>query len=526
MTMIIDPREPPYNAAANGSTDDAAALQSALNSGNLVWLAPNATFAFGTQLTIPANGGFVGGGTLRMLTGTGKFDVSTYAGGFSKAGVYAYGVSNIIVEAKIEMEASTSIRTCSGIAVRNCIRPTLDIEASNFKEAEFPIVTLDSVTGGVVRAYVHDCGTNSTTLPTMQITGVGVDANRVGGLNSTGIDFDVDCRRIRLGAAARAHYGEQTDGFNGQAIGYAGLRGTIYAEDVGEGCDLFSDHCNLTVVARNCYNNGVKLIHGASYNIIKATVDGTAKSALVLGGASDSTSPKVVQRNRIELTASRVGELDPGAYPNSAAVATDSTSATYRPMYNHIAVTAYGNGSAMKYVVFEESGSNNFFDADGDGWATQFAYIASTAGAGKDVSTIRRARKSIVQAYIGTATTITNGAGIPYDTVITDTNGEFAAGIFTSHCAGWFNVKAQVRLPAIASNADVALAVFKNGGTIIHRCAAQNYAATVQPVWVTVSAAVWLNGGETLQIKALTAIMGPVNVTNIADYSFIEIEQV
>jgi hypothetical protein len=124
--LFIDPRKGPYNAAGNGTTDDAAALQSALNTGKLVYLDPSLTFAFGTRLLPPSGGGFIGGGTLLMLTGTGKFDASDYvSSSYDRTiGIYAEGLSNITINAKIQMQANAAIRTCNAIwrflASRKC----------------------------------------------------------------------------------------------------------------------------------------------------------------------------------------------------------------------------------------------------------------------------------------------------------------------------------------------------------------------------------------------------------------------
>ena len=54
-----------FGATGDGATDDTAALAAALATGKLVYLDPTKTYAFGSQLTPPSNGGFVGFGKLR-----------------------------------------------------------------------------------------------------------------------------------------------------------------------------------------------------------------------------------------------------------------------------------------------------------------------------------------------------------------------------------------------------------------------------------------------------------------------------
>ena len=511
-----------YGATGDGTTDDSSALQKALDTGKLVFLAPAKTYAFGSQLTPPSNGGFVGGGTLKMLTSAGKFDASAYGAAYAAnvTGVLVSGAVNTRIEARFDMEANAGIRVCHPLAVRNSTNVTVIGEAANFKEMQHGALSWDSNVGGYVRWYAHDMTPNSTTLGSMQVTGFTVDDNRIGGVNSTGLIFDVTAKNLRLGASARVTYGEQSDGVNIRSQGYSGFVGRIYAEEVGEGLDCYGDNNNIQVAVKNAYMYGVKLIHGAAHNEITATVDGTAGDALVYGA-----STKSAEHNHVRLTASRVGELTGGtAFANPSAVHADGPSATYKPQYNRTEVVAKGNGTAMKYVVFDESGSYNTYDADGIGWATQFGSIASTAGAG---NIIRRKRGTFIRAYMGTATTVSNNTIVPYDTVQSDPTTEYdaVAGRATVRCEGRFRCYAAVRAPGIAASAEFGLMIFKNGAEIA-RSVPKNPGAGGTIIFAAVETVVECDPGDILDFRCNTTIAGSVSVTNSSQSTYMYIEQI
>lgn len=520
---IVDPRW--FGATADGSTDDRAALANALATGKKVYLAPWLTYAFGSQLTPPSNGGFVGGGKLKMLTGTGKFDKADYTGGraTNKVGILIDGKTNVTVEAIIEMETNAGIRTCNPISVVSSTNIHIDVEVSGFKEAQYGLVSWDTNVGGFVKLYAHDCNPASNTLPSLQLTALSIDADRVASVNSTGLIFDAIVKNVLPVDAAAIAYGYQSDAVNIQSQGYSGIIGRVFADTVGEALDVFGDGNNIIVVARNCYEYGVKLIHGAENNLIYATIDNTRRAAVVLGGSNTST--KTVSHNRVYATARRVGEI--ASLPTIAAVATDGTSATYKPEKNYVEITAFGNGTNMHYVVYEDSGSNNVFIADGDGWATQFGVITGSAGTGNNRSVIRRQRRAYVRAHIGTATTVTAGSTVPFDTETVDATGEYdpTTGIFTARSACRLRVKAQLRSGGIPTLQHLGMTVTRSG-TEIARSVAFNYASTTQEAWAQVEAEVTMDAGQTVNCGTLYSPGGSIAVTNQAQYSYLEIDEI
>lgn len=509
-----------FGAIGDGVTDDAVALQKALDTGRLVRGAIGKTYAFGARLNIPAGGG-VDIIKLFMLTTAGKFDASAYGGGFAanKVGLYAINANNVTVRAQITMQPSVSIRTCSAVSLRTCNDVEVFIEASGFQEAEYPIVNIDSCQRPRLTTYIHDCGTNTTTLPSMQITGLGVDYNRISGVSSIGAIIAGKFVNIRLGAAASAAYTEQTDGLNIQTVGYSGAIVDVYAENVGEGFDNFGDGVSGVVNARNVVNYGCKLIHGASNCNLSGSVDGSGGAAVVIG--SDSFT-KSCDNNQLVFAASRVGALTPPNGLVKAAYQNDGTSATFQPTNNRIKITA-SSSNTMLNVVSMESGSNNTIEADGTGFTGNFGVISSP-GTG---NIIRRKNGTHIRAYVGAATSVAQNATVPFDTEVHDPTNEFNPATYTAtvNCAGRYRVRAQVRANSVPTLEQWGLAVMQNGSEKA-RNTPINSAASSREVWAMVETVLDCAAGDTIRITCIATSAGPFTITALANYSFLEIEQI
>lgn len=484
--LFIDPRKGPYNAAGNGTTDDAAALQSALNTGKLVYLDPSLTFAFGTRLLPPSGGGFIGGGTLLMLTGTGKFDAANYAASYDRLiGIYVDNVSNVRIEANIKMQANAGVRTCNPIWVRQCTNVQLDVEISGFKEMFFGAIEWNSNNEGYVKAYIHDIVATANTLPGMQITGLSVDANRYNpgpgfaSVNSRRLRFDVQAKNISMGAAAITAYGYQTDAVNLQGTNgagdYAGHQGRVQSENVHEPLDIFCDHCVVDVTARECLY-GVKLIHGASYNVIRATIHNVMKDAVFIGGSSEL---KATHNNKVTATISGIGSYLPGTF-TSTAVSIDGSGATYGANSNEVNVTfepdpagntdyGVGIGTANDNIVtFEKQGSGAIPTG-------QLAVITSGTG-----NIIRRLRPGIVRAYLSADTTYAADTTVVFNTVDFDPFTEYnsATGIFTVKVPGKYRITYSAQVNATAGQ--LFGSYIRKSGTILSRRDSLNASATTQ----------------------------------------------
>lgn len=510
-----------FGCIADGDTaktDNAVGLQNALDSGRPVYLDPNKNYAFGAQLTIPSNGGFVGRGKLLMLTGTGKFDSTTYLGTFANAGIYALSKSNVVLRCIVEMEANAGIRTCFPFCLRDVTNADVHVDAFNFKEAEMPLLCVDTANGGYFKGRFTDCTPDSVTLGSMQVTGFGVDYNRVGGVNSYGYFFDIYVKNLRLGTNARVTYGEQTDGVNIQSLGYAPCVGRMYAEEIGEGLDTFGDHAIIDATIKRAHAHAIKLVHGASHNQINCTVDQTVMHGVVLAGSNTASKP--VAHNQIKCVAHQIGEL--GSFANASAVATDGTSATHKPSSNDVEIRGTGNGVSMDYLAFCEAGEDNHFTVDGGGYAIDVGHIGPLAGTG---NVITRKRKSFIKAYIGTAsTTLSSGGIIPYDTETRDQYAEYDHVTnyrFTATCPGRYEIKAVLRTGALLAGEYIEINIRKNG-TPQNRALMYEHSGEAQAVAV---ADLELNNTDYVDVTMTTDHVGALGLTDDESRSFFEIKQ-
>lgn len=434
---VVDPRG--FGAKGDGVTDDAAALQAALSTGKRVWLQRGLTYAFGTRLFPPEGGGFVGGGDLLMLTGAGKFDAADYLQSYDRTiGIFAEFDSNIRIEARITMQANAAIRTCCPVWIRSCTNVHLDLEISGFKELRFGAVEWNSNVGGFVRLNAHDCATDSTTLPTMQLTALSVDNNRfdpgTGPITSTGLSFDVDCEDFEMGASAIAQYGYQTDAVSLMGSGYAGHTGSIRARNVHEPLDCWSDHNVVDVSARNCLF-GAKVIYGASNNVIRGTVNRYMKNAVYLGGGG--TQP--TRGNRLYFCSTGGGEIGPFSGVSAVLIEDNSAQGTTA---NYVEMTAYGNGVDLDNgaVISGTAVTDNEVLLQGSG----FVAVGQTTGTViSQGNRIRRTKGTLVRASLSDNTVYADLAVIICNTETWDRAGEYdpTTGIFTAKAPGVYRVR-------------------------------------------------------------------------------------
>lgn len=442
----VSPKD--FGAIGDGTTDDYQALQDALNTGRPVDTT-GYTFAFGKRLIIPDGGGFTGRGLLLMLTGAGKFDAADYTTGYDNLiGIFVDSVSNVNLNVRVQMQANVGIRTCSAIWVRSCTNVNIVAEAWGFKEARFGIIEWNSNDGGSVFADVHDCYINSNTLATMQVTGLSVDSNRAGaypGTNSTGLRFGVRAKNIYFGSTAITKYGYQTDAVNLQGSGSNRHSGWVNATNVHEPLDCWCDHNVVDVVAEQCLF-GVKLIYGASHNVIRATVKTFMDKGVFIGGGATQATVG----NRVYVTTEGGGET--GGFGDVSGVMIDGTG-TGTPDRNYVEITAKGDGVNLDYGALIANGAtNNTIQLEATGCAIAQGLIGTSAGAD---NVIRRLRPSVVRANLTTNTSgYADRATIICGTETKDRYGEFnpVTGIWTATCSG--TVRARIKA-SVSVNAGV-----------------------------------------------------------------------
>lgn len=514
-----------FGARGDGVTDDAAALQRGLDSGFMVYLDPRKQYAFGTQLLYNLdNCGIVGMGRMLMLTGAGKFDASAYGGGFAanKVGIYANAKVNPILQAIIEMEANAGIRVCNPIAIRDCTDAQVEAKIKGFKEAEFALLTWDSNKQGHVRVWGRDCTADTDTLPSMQLTLFGIDYNRTVNGNSQGCDFVASGYNIQLGATAIAQYGYQSDCVNIQAIGYTGHNGKVISNQIDEPLDCFGSGNTIEVVAKDCFY-GVKLVHGAQYNNIKAAINRTRDHAVVFSGSSVSDG-QPVSANYVNAVCTQVGELAGGS-ANKSGVAFDGSSATYTPSNNRADIIATSNGS-MKYVAYFETGENNVVEVDGGTTSGGIiGYIDSGAVAGKNL--IRRKQGTHIRVSWN-ASTATRNSLLPYDNILADTLAEYdpVTYTFTVKCAGRYRVRAQIRYTSVGAGQNLGLAIQKNGAAIARETPYNYDLVNAKEIWASTETVVDCVSGDTINVMCLGSTGTTFTVTGNAEFTFFEIDQI
>lgn len=501
-----------------GATDVSAALQAALNTGRMVFLPQGKTYAFGSPLIPVSGGGFFGGGTLKMLTGAGKFDRADYSGtATTMSGILVDGKTNVRIHCKIEMESNASIRTCNPITVNSSTNVDLDVEITGFKEARLGLIEWNTNVGGRVKAYVHDCGTAITTgLPSIQITALSVDNNRVGGVNSSNLWFDVHAKNITMSAEAITAYGAQTDGVNMAGSGYGGHTGFVRADNVHEPFDTFMDHNNVKVVATNCLF-GVKIIHGARHNVVEATIDLFQKAGVIISGSASRTT----SFNRVTLTATRGGEI--GTFSDTTAALIDGSSAAFGCSNNVIDVTAFGDGVNFDYGAVINNGTggdNNQITYEGSGWVTADRIVGTVGG-----SQIRRRRKGYVRAHLNAATVFNNDTNIIFDTETLDVYGEYdpATGVYTAKATTTLRVKTQHRVGGLPAGAPFGTYIRK-GGAIVSRKTDVNQSAASKDLHHAHTALVSVVPGDTVFIRTDSPGYNHT-YTGGADATYLEIEE-
>lgn len=514
-----------FGAVGDGVADDTAAIQEALDSGEVVRLKPGANYFITESILPPSNGGMIGDGTatITMGTGAGEFDVADYVTPFASdaVGIYANGVDNITLGGfKITMEASASIRTCNAISVRDSENPKLfDIEAYGFQEAAVPIINLDSVTGGYgIDLWVHDVTTDDDTLPSMQLTGIGIDYNRLASVNTTGFKLiSPRVEDITLGAAAYAEFGDQTDGINIQSQGGRGISIVDpYISNVGEGIDIFCDYASIQGgLIRQCQAHGIKLVHGAQGNrIVGVGIDGTGGSGVIFVG-SNTSSKDTADNVCAGLNISNIGSIAGKPY-QKAAYATDGSSATYQPKRNKVFGGYVLNGGQMDYVVDQQAGeSNEFIDIANNGY--QVAYARHTIGTRP---TVRRSNQAFVKAYRNATGNQNNGDVVAYDAEVYDVSGEWdtANKRFTSKSVQNLSVAAKIRIGALNAGKYLSLRIRKNGTEVANNVT-YNDSAGAREAIVEVSACVSADKDDYIDAILVTDQGAAVSVTGGAEFT-------
>jgi hypothetical protein len=272
-------------ASGDGVSDDTAALQSVLSGGQSVILGHGKSYRITQRLNITANGtGIIGDGTSRLImsTAAGHFDnadsTSTTRYGTNAVAIRADSIARPIVRGvRIAPDAWIDDRYVKALAFVNCSDVVCDSnEAWNFSRAKGIFAFMGCAGGSVSGNVIRDSLTNSTSGISVdaQITGIQFDGDLASIAPNDSTDFRVTgnwIRNLTMGAAAVTALGYQTDGINITSNGTGFVVEGNIIRNVAEGIDTFASASHFTANRiSDCYYYGIKLVHGASSNLVSS----------------------------------------------------------------------------------------------------------------------------------------------------------------------------------------------------------------------------------------------------------------
>jgi len=478
-----------YGAAGDGVADDRAALVAALAASPIVRLRDGAIYLISSRIDVPARGGFVcdGTATIRAKTGSGGFnvvDLDTTAKNANNACMLRWNAvdGGLLMGVTFDTDGGTPVvlnpvRVEGGMSTRPFIAARIGF--TGFAISRGGLLSLNSVGNGAYACRdisAWSCGTALTTWTgsgSPQITVFEVDNDLVAGVHSQpGYAENIRARDVAFSGAALAAYGAQTD-----VVGIAGI-GTnrkgptihgVYGDNVGELVDLF---CTGAIVrgvrGRNVYNFGVKLIHGASGNLVEVDVIESVGIAAVAISGSAATA------NDTEWNTVRVGQVRAvgtiGSPSDFAAVMfLEPGSATGHARNNTVIVDNVTN--AGQYVVRSNLGGisgGNRVVVNGNVGAYS---VAATEADPLDVRVIFMMDDTRARLVMGGNQTIAAATptAVAFDTVQFDSLGEADATNKRVRCKTPGNklINASVRiLSGFTTGTEATISITKGGATV------------------------------------------------------------
>lgn len=522
-----------FGAAGDGSTDDRAAIQAALNTGKIVTLAGN-TCGLGAQLTIPAGGGLVGPGAIVMLTGAGQFTNTSDASRFASnsCAIYALGVAGVLLSGfKISLGGSpSSDSVCIAIALRQSNKSIVNqLELTGFKKAKGIICVDTSNDVKIVNSDFHDCAANGAT--NGQLTGVNVDDNRLSSTASKRILISGNSFvNLTADSTFIAANGYQTDGVTIAHVdsGYHTIEGNLM-DTLGEGVDCFGHHCAITgntILAP--YNYGVKLVHGAQYDSVIGNTIRNAGLVGIVAAALDTDTQNVSGHS---IIGNVVDTIDPdGAWSannGTACIATQNSNTTYKtsdilfsgnvlnPGANgKYCISSGGNGTNVNYL------NNHLVQSGATAWAHKFS---------TETGSIIPATRTNLIAYLSSVQSMVDGVAtkVEFDTVVVDARGEYDNATnfrWTCQVRGYYRVKFSIDFATLnTSGSAVTLTINKNLTATIKKQTRIN--GTTNHTF-DIEAVIPFTHGDYMEAYCTQASGADEDATGSSVFTFLEIEQV
>ena len=291
-----------FGAIGDFFTDDTTAIQATLDflesrGGGLAQLESGKRYRITSRISIGSSCGIVGDGTPSLYAVASGFDNNGTSGFFTNPPANNAVVLDLTIAKtynqtlrgfKIESEQQDN-RTLYVIRARNC----QDLTVENLEIFNFPqcyVMVLDSVVGSshIRGNYVHDC---TDSVNEGQHAVINIDDNRVNNVSSSNIHITNNTFKnhtVKLDSRGAM----ESDGItiSGAYTSSAGVSSSIIItnniiDNVGEGIDTYGHHCIISDnIIKNTHNFGLKIIHGASYNVFQGnTIFNTGIAGIVLG---------------------------------------------------------------------------------------------------------------------------------------------------------------------------------------------------------------------------------------------------
>ena len=291
-----------FGAIGDFFTDDTTAIQATLDflesrGGGLAQLESGKRYRITSRISIGSSCGIVGDGTPSLYAVASGFDNNDTANWFTTPPADNAVVLDLTIAKtynqtlrgfKIESEQQDG-RKLIVINARNC----QDLTVENLEIFNFPmcyVMVLDSVVGSshIRGNYVHDC---TDSVNEGQHAVINIDDNRVNDVSSSNIHITNNTFKnhtVKLDSRGAM----ESDGItiSGAYSSSAGVSSSIIVtnniiDNVGEGIDTYGHHGIISDnVIKNTHNFGLKIIHGASYNVFQGnTIFNTGIAGIVLG---------------------------------------------------------------------------------------------------------------------------------------------------------------------------------------------------------------------------------------------------
>jgi len=534
-----------FGAVGDGTTDDTAAIQAALNAalaagGGAVTLVRGLTYKVTSKISIPSNCGLLGDGTSTIYAPAANFSNASLTNRYASNSAvidmsgqtgspYTANANSFLIGVKIQSQVSQG-RCVDAVVVRNATSAVV----MGCEIYGFPIgcgIKGASLSGETVFAnnYIHDFLDNTTAwVGTPQSTAIEIDGDRVNSVYSFGVKIlNNEIKQIQLGAAAVTAYGYQTDGINIQSIAGADFIVTgNRVIDVGEGIDHWGER---SVISNNSFTNtygyGIKLLYGASYNAIQGNVIyNTGVSGIVLAGSNTVGVGNVTQNDISGNVITNVDYLGVWAATTATAgIKVDNSTGAYSSRVTNNLFANNSMDSVGKYGVITGT------DPDKNIFINNRILTVGSLGwvGGAETTPIYDALRTNVRAFLNAAQSIPAATftKIQFNSKTFDLRTEYDATTnyrWTCQLPGIYAVTCQVRFTGIAANKTIQLDLYRNGGTQLATTQAYTTGAD-QSVFLTsnVQCAV----GDYLEIQFYQGDTVARNITGATNMTYLCIQQ-